>query len=162
MPSSVRPIPDGHHSITPGLTCRDAARAIEFYKSVFGAIELMRMPMADGKIGHAELKIGDSKIFVNDEFPGMAVAPSGSTPQSVSLFLYVEDVDATFDRAVQAGSKVNMPVTNQFWGDRNGHITDPFGHRWGLATHVEDVAPDELERRSKEWAAKMAKAAAQG
>jgi PhnB protein len=161
MLGTVRHIPEGHHSITPALTCRDAARAIEFYKKVFGAAEVMRMAMPDGKIGHAELKVGDSKFMLNDEFPGMAVAPSDSTPQSVSLYLYVEDVDSTFNRAVQAGSKVNMPVTNQFWGDRYGYITDPFGHRWGLATHVEDVAPDELERRSKEWAANMAKNRAQ-
>jgi PhnB protein len=160
MPNSVRAIPEGHHSITPSLTCRDAASAIEFYKSVLGATEIMRMPMGNGKIGHAELKIGDSAFMVNDEFPGMTSAPSASG-SPVLLFLYTEDVDAVFDRAVKAGSKANMAPENMFWGDRYGKITDPYGHSWGLATHVEDVAPDELARRSAEWTSKMAKAAGQ-
>ena len=161
MPNSVRPIPECHHSITPSLTCRDAAKAIEFYKSVFGATEIMRMPMQDGKIGHAELRIGDSNIMVADEFPGMSAAPSGSGTPAIDLFLYTEDVDATFSRAIAAGSRTVMTPENMFWGDRFGKITDPFGHQWGLATHVEDVAPDELARRSAEWTAKMAKAAGQ-
>ena len=160
MPHSVRAIPEGHHSITPSLTCRDAASAIEFYKSVFGATEISRMPMGEGKIGHAELRIGDSMLMLNDEFPGIATAP-GTAGSPVMLFLYIEDVDSTFHRAVNAGSKADMAPENMFWGDRYGKITDPYGHKWGLATHVEDVAPDELARRSAEWTSRMAKAAGQ-
>ena len=152
-----RPIPEGYHSISPSLTCRDAARAIDFYKKVFGASEIMRMPGPDGKIGHAELRIGDSVIFVNDPFPGMSAAPSGLP--AIYLFLYVEGVDSVFNRAVDAGCRVDMPLADMFWGDRFGKITDPFGHQWGLATHVEDVAPEEMKRRSEEWTKKMAKAA---
>lgn len=155
MAAKVKPIPDGFHSITPGLVCKDAARAIDFYKKAFGAKERMRMPTPDGKIGHAELQIGDSVLFLGDEFPQMgAVAPTG--PQSVSLFVYLEDVDTVFNRAVAAGAKVDMPVTDQFWGDRYGKLTDPFGHHWGLATHTEDVSPEEMDRRGKEYAKKMA------
>ncbi len=159
MPNPVRAIPEGYHSISPALTCKDAARAIEFYKSVFGATEIMRMPGPDGKIMHAEVKIGDSIIFINDEFPGMAQAPSPGVTPSVYLFLYNENVDSVFNRAVSMGSKVVMPLDNMFWGDRYGKVTDPFGHQWGLAQHVEDVAPEEMKRRSEEWTAKMAKAA---
>jgi PhnB protein len=159
MAAKVKPIPDGFHSITPGLVCKDAARAIEFYKKAFGAKERMRMPTPDGKIGHAELQIGDSIFFLGDEFPQMGtVAPTG--PQSVSLFVYVEDVDAVFKRAVAAGARVDMPVTDQFWGDRYGKLTDPFGHHWGIATHTEDVSPEEMDRRAKEFAKKMAVAKA--
>jgi PhnB protein len=161
MPNPVRAIPEGYHSITPALTCKDAARAIEFYKSVFGATEIMRMPGPGGVIMHAELRIGDSVIFVNDEIPGMAVAPSGASINPVYLFLYTGDVDAVFNRAVAANCKVTMPVTNQFWGDRYGKFNDPFGHSWGVATHVEDVAPADMARRQAEWAASMAKAAGQ-
>ena len=110
---------------------------------------------------HAEIRIGDSVVFINDEIPGMAVAPSGATLNPVYLFLYTEDVDAVFSRAVAANCKVTMPVTNQFWGDRYGKFNDPFGHSWGVATHVEDVAPADMERRQMEWAASMAKAAGQ-
>ncbi len=159
MPNPVRAIPEGYHSISPALTCKDAARAIEFYKSVFGATEIMRMPGPDGKIMHAEVKIGDSIIFINDEFPGMAQAPAPGVTPSVYLFLYDENVDSVFNRAVSMGSKVVMPLDNMFWGDRYGKVTDPFGHQWGLAQHVEDVAPEEMKRRSEEWTAKMAKAA---
>ncbi len=159
MPNPVRAIPEGYHSITPGLTCKDAARAIDYYKSVLGAAEIMRMPGPEGKIMHAELRIGDSVIFVTDEFPGMSCAPTPGATNPVYIFLYTENVDATFNRAVAAGAKVDMPLADQFWGDRYGKITDPFGHQWGLAQHVEDVAPDEMKRRSDEWTAKMAKAA---
>jgi len=144
MTAAVKPIPDGFHSITPSLTCRDAARAIEFYKSAFGAQELNRMAGPDGKVGHAELKIGDSVFFVSDEFPGMSTAPSASAPNT-STYLY-------------AGARVAMPITDMFWGDRYGKLTDPFGYQWGIATHVEDVTPEEMGRRS---AAFMAKAAGQ-
>jgi PhnB protein len=161
MPNPVRAIPEGYHSISAALTCKDAARAIDFYKSVFGATEIMRMPGPGGIIMHAELRIGDSVVFINDEIPGVAAAPSGSSINPVYLFLYTEDVDSVCNRAVAAGSKVTMPVANMFWGDRYGKFNDPFGHSWGVATHVEDVAPEEMKKRSEEWTAKMAKAAGQ-
>jgi len=153
--SPVKAIPEGYHSISPSLTCKDAARAIDFYKSVFGAQELMRMHTPDGsKITHAELKIGDSIIFINDEIgPQTASAPGGS---KISLFLYVENADATFNRAVEAGSKVAMALENQFWGDRFGSISDPFGHSWGIATHVEDLTPEEIGQRAAAFFAKAA------
>jgi PhnB protein len=159
MSNAVRPIPEGYHSITPQLTCRDAARAIEFYKSVLGATEIMRMPGPGGRVMHAELKIGDSRFMVNDEFPGIAVAPNPSAVHSASLFIYTEDVDAVYNRAVEAGSRVDMTLDNMFWGDRYGKFTDPFGHQWAIATHVEDVAPEEMQRRSEEMTKKMTKAA---
>jgi PhnB protein len=161
MSNPVRAIPEGYHSISPSLTCKDAARAIEFYKSVFGATEIMRMPGPGGIIMHAELRIGDSVIFVNDEVPGIAVAPAPDGTPSSYLFLYTEDVDAVYNRAVSMGSKVAMPLENMFWGDRYGKVLDPFGHQWGVAQHVEDVAPAEMKRRQEDMAAKMAKAAGQ-
>ena len=161
MSNPVKPIPEGYHSITPGLVCRDAARAIDFYKKVFGAVEIMRMPGPGGMIMHAELKIGDSVIFVNDEFPEMgAVAPDSSGNRYCSLLLYVEDADKTFNRAVETGARVKMPLADQFWGDRYGRIIDPFGHDWGIATHKEDVAPEEMQRRSAAYTA-QAQAAGQ-
>jgi PhnB protein len=161
MPNPVRAIPEGYHSISPSLTCKNAARAIEFYKSVFGATEVMRMPGPEGKIMHAELKIGDSIIFINDEFPGMAEAPAPGVTPSLFMFLYTEDVDSVYNRAVSMGSVVVMPLENMFWGDRYGKVTDPFGHQWGIAQHVEDVAPQEMKRRQDAMAANMAKAAGQ-
>jgi len=162
MSNPVRAVPEGYHTVTPYLTCKDAAKAIEFYKSAFGATELMRMTGPGTKIGHAELKIGDSHVFVSDEFPGMNAAPTPGVKGACGIFLYLENVDAAFNRAVSGGATVDMPLTNQFWGDRYGKITDPFGHNWGLAQHVEDVAPDEIARRSKAWQEQMAKAAAAG
>jgi PhnB protein len=159
MASNVRPIPQGYHSISAQLTCRDAARAIDFYQKVFGAKELSRTESPGGKIGHAELQIGDSRIMLNDEFRGMAEAANPNSPSAISLFLYTEDVDAVFNRAVQAGARVDMKLDNQFWGDRYGKFTDPFGHHWGVATHVEDVAPDEMKRRADEAFKQMAKTA---
>jgi PhnB protein len=153
MAHHVKAIPEGYHSISPSLTCKDAARAIEYYKKAFNAQEVMRMPSPDGKISHAELKIGDSIIFLNDEM-GPMTASSG-TPR-MSLFLYVEDADTTFNNAVKAGGKVDMALENQFWGDRYGKLTDPFGHQWGIATHVEDVAPEEIGKRATAFFAKMA------
>jgi PhnB protein len=161
MSNSVSAIPKGYHSISPSLTCKNAARAMEFYKQVFGAEEIMRMPGPGGVIMHAEMRIGDSVIFLNDEIPGMAKAPDGTSLNPVYLFLYTEDVDSVCSRAVAAGSKITMPIANMFWGDRYGKFNDPFGHSWGVATHVEDVAPEEMERRSAEWSASMAKAAGQ-
>jgi len=130
-----------------GLTCKEAARAMDFYKDVLGATEIMRMPGPDGKVMHGELRIGDSVIFVSDEFPGTSCAPTPGATNPVYIFMYTENVDSTFNRAVAAGAKVDMPLMDQFWGDRYGKLTDPFGHQWGLAQHVEDVAPEEMKRR---------------
>jgi uncharacterized glyoxalase superfamily protein PhnB len=157
--AKVKPIPEGNHTITPGLVVKGGRKAIEFYKAAFGAKELGVMVGLDGKsIMHAELQIGDSKIFIGDESPEMgSVSPQTLKGSAVSLNIYTEDCDAMFKRAVAAGAKVTMPLTNQFWGDRYGRITDPFGHNWGIATHVEDVSEKEMEKRGKEWMASMAK-----
>ena len=157
--SAVRAIPEGFHTITPSIVCKNAAKAIDFYKEVFHAKELNRMAGPGGSIGHAELQIGDSRLMIGDEFPGVATAPGQNSPPSSYLFIYTDNVDALFDRAVKAGAKVEMPLQNQFWGDRYGKIQDPFGHRWGLSQHVEDVSPAEMERRSAAWVAQMSKAA---
>jgi PhnB protein len=144
----VKPVPDGYHSLTPYLIVNDGARAIEFYREAFGAAEIMRMDAPGGKVGHAELKIGDSIIMLADECEetGQRNPQSlGGTP--VSLMLYVEDVDTVVGRAVSAGAKLVRPVKDQFYGDRTGGVEDPFGHSWYVATHVEDVTPEELQRR---------------
>jgi PhnB protein len=149
MSNEVKPIPDGYHSVTPYIIVNDGARAIEFYKQAFGATELFRMDGPDGKVGHAEIKIGDSHVMLADEHPEMNVrAPRTIGGSPVSLMLYVEDVDATFSRAIEAGAKEVRPVANQFYGDRTGGLEDPFGHVWYVATHVEDVAPEELQKRA--------------
>jgi PhnB protein len=136
-----KPIPDGYHTLTPSLVVRDGARAIDFYKRAFGATERFRMPTPDGRIAHAELKIGDSMLMLTDEFPGAnSRAPESVGGTTVNLFVYTEDVDSLFNRAVEAGAKAEMPVTNMFWGDRFGKLMDPFGHSWMVATHVEDVS----------------------
>jgi len=151
-------IPDGYHTVTPALTVRNGAEAIEFYKRAFGAQELMRMHGPDGKIMHAEIQVGDSRIMLGDETPDMdCLSPVTRGGATSSLYLYVPDVDAAFQRAVSAGAKVLMPVTDMFWGDRFGQLEDPSGHRWGLATHVEDPAPEEIARRHREFVASMAK-----
>jgi len=145
---AVKYIPDGYYTATPYLIIKGAARALDFYKKAFGATELMRMPDSDGKIGHAEIKIGNSPIMLADEFPdrGFKSPQSlGGTP--VSIMLYVENVDKTVERAVAEGAKVTKAVENQFYGDRNGTISDPFGHVWTISTHVEDVTPQEMKRR---------------
>ncbi len=150
MASTVNPIPEGYHSVTPYLIIKNAADAIDFYKSAFGAIELFRMPQPDGKIGHAEIKIGDSPIMLADEFPEMKyVSPQTLGGSPVSLMIYVEDVDTVFKRAIDAGASEQKAVQDQFYGDRSGSLTDPFGHVWHIATHKEDVAPEEMERRAK-------------
>ncbi len=139
----------GYHTATPYLIASDAAGAIEFYQQAFGATELMRIPAPGGKVGHAEIQIGDSRLMLADEAPQCsALSPKtiGGTP--VSLMLYVPDVDAMFARAVSLGAKVLRPVQDQFYGDRSGSLTDPFGHQWTIATHVEDVPPDELAKRA--------------
>jgi PhnB protein len=161
MPNSVSPVPAGYHSITPAITCKNAASAIDFYKKVFGATEINRMAGPGGMVSHAELKIGDSVIFVSDEFPGMSAAPSGNGPASSYLFLYTDKVDNVFNLAVREGCTEDMPLADMFWGDRYGKVTDPFGHHWGLAQHVEDVPMEEMARRAAEWSASMAKAAGQ-
>lgn len=157
MPASVQPIPEGFHTITPSLVVRDAAKAIDFYKKALGAQELVRMPSPDGKIVHAELKIGDSIIFLSDEMP-QSPAKSPQTLGGVTgvLNLYVEDVDKSFQRAVDAGAKVAMPVADQFWGDRYGSLTDPFGYTWGMGTHKEDLNPQQMQERMKNFFAQMA------
>ena len=145
---AVKPIPDGYSTATPYLIVKDAARAIEFYKQAFAATELMRFADPSGKIGHAEIKIGNSPIMLADEHPDMGYRSPlslGGTP--VSILLYVPDVDALFARAVAAGATVKRPVKDQFYGDRSGTVEDPFGHVWILTTHVEDVSPEEMRRR---------------
>ncbi len=158
--ANVKAIPAGSHSVTPGLVVRGARKAIDYYKSVFGAKELSVMLGPDGRtVMHAELMIGDSKIYLGDELPEMgAVSPQTLGGSPVSLNIYTEDCDATFTRAVAAGATVKMPLTDMFWGDRYGKITDPFGHTWGISTHKEDVSEQEMEKRGKEWMASMAKA----
>jgi PhnB protein len=145
---AVKAIPDGYHTVTPYLIVKDAARAIEFYKKAFGASELMRLVMPGGKVGHAEIKIGNSPIMLADEFPEMDIrGPQalGGTP--VGILLYLDDVDARFSQAIAAGATVDRPVKDQFYGDRSGTLVDPFGHKWTIATHKEDVAPEEMNKR---------------
>lgn len=149
MTSPVKPVPDGYQRITPYLIIRGAERAIEFYKSVFGAAELMRLPAFEGKIGHAELRIGDSVVMLADEFPEMgALSPQTVGGSPVGLLLYIEDVDAVVARAVAAGATLKTPVEDKFYGDRSGTIVDPFGHVWHVSTHKEDLTPDEVRRRA--------------
>jgi PhnB protein len=149
MTSKPKPVPDGYHTATPYLIVKGAAQAIEFYKKAFGATELMRMPQPGGKIGHAEIKIGDSPIMLADESPDVgARSPQSIGGSPVSIMLYVEDVDRIFSQAVAAGAKVKRPVADQFYGDRTGGIEDPFGHLWYIATHKEDVSPEEMRKRA--------------
>ncbi len=146
--SHVKPIPEGYHSVTPYLCIKGASAAIEFYKNAFGAKELMRMPAPGDKIGHAEIQIGDSHVMLADEFPEMGfLSPQSVGGSPVMMHLYVEDVDATANKAVAAGAKVTKPVADQFYGDRSGQIRDPFGHNWYVSTHKEDVTPDEIDAR---------------
>jgi PhnB protein len=149
MTSKPKPVPDGYHTATPYLIVKGAAQAIEFYKKAFGATELMRMPQPGGKIGHAEIKIGDSPIMLADESPDVgARSPQSIGGSPVSIMLYVEDVDRIFSQAVAAGARVKRPVADQFYGDRTGGIEDPFGHLWYIATHKEDVSPEEMRKRA--------------
>jgi PhnB protein len=157
MTNSVKPVPEGFHTATPSLVVSDAAKAIEFYKKAFGAEERMMMPGPGGKIIHAEIKIGDSIIFLSDEIPGMG----GKSPQSVGsytggLYLYVANVDEVFKKAVDAGGKPNGGVNDMFWGDRLGHFVDPFGHAWTVATHVADLTEQEMEKGAQAFYAAMA------
>jgi PhnB protein len=154
---SVKPIPEGFHSLTPNLVCKNAVGAIDFYIKVFGAKELSRVPGPHGEIMHAELQIGDTRIFLNDTMSktGPHTADSGES-NPMYLHMYVPDVDTVFNRAVMAGARADMQLQDMFWGDRYGKITDPFGQQWGLATHIEDVASEEMERRQKELFSKAA------
>ena len=148
--------PAGLHTVTPQLTFRESARAIEFYKQAFGAQELMRMPGPDGKgIWHAEIRIGDSVVYLSDEMPQSPVAaPSPTHKPTAIVQLYVADCYAVFQAALQAGARVTMPLADMFWGDRYGLVTDPFGQVWGIATHVKDVSPEEMAKAGREFAAK--------
>jgi PhnB protein len=160
MAGKVKAVAEGDHTITAHLSVREASKAIEFYQKAFGAQVLFVHKMPDGKVMHSTLKIGDSKLMLADEFPGMgtpAAQTLGGSP--VVLNIYVEDVDALWNSAVAAGAKVTMPLANQFWGDRYGQIVDPFGHSWALGSHVEDVAPEEMERRANAIFAQMGKKA---
>ena len=157
MPSLVKPIPEGYHTATPYLIVHDAAKAIDFYKRAFDATELHRMNGPDGKIAHAELKIGDSVIMLSDEMPGSETrSPQSLGGTTSGVFLYVKDVDAVFHRATTAGAKATAQPADMFWGDRYGKVTDPYGHSWSLATHKEDVAPAEMKKRAEAHMSKMA------
>ena len=149
MTAKVKPIPDGYHTVTPYLIVQGAAAAIDFYKQAFGATELFRMNGPDGKVGHAEIRIGDSPVMLADEHPQMgARGPKSIGGSPISIMLYVEDCDAVVGQAVAAGAKVTRPAQDQFYGDRMGGLEDPFGHAWFVATHKEDVSPEEMRRRS--------------
>jgi PhnB protein len=156
MPEQVKAVPAGFHTLTPHLTVRDADKALEFYKNALGAEVLNVARMPDGKVLHAGLRIGDSMLMLNEEFPeygGLSPLSVGGT--GVTIHIYTENVDQAFDRAVSAGAKVAMPLLDQFWGDRYGMVTDPFGHKWSIATHTKDMSPEEMERAQEEAMAKM-------
>src|SRR5271170_6160786 len=161
MADKVKAIPDGFHTITPHLVVRDAHRAIEFYKQAFGAEVLHVAPAPGGKVMHASLKIGDSILMLNDEFPeyGGSLAPTAAGGSGVALHIYLENVDAAFARAVSAGATVKMPLMDQFWGDRYGMLMDPFGHKWSLATHTRDMTQEEMLQEQEKAFAKMPKSA---
>ncbi|HSY04667.1 MAG TPA: VOC family protein [Steroidobacteraceae bacterium] len=147
---AVTPVPQGYRTATPYLIVKGAAQAIDFYKRVFGATELLRMADPQGRVGHAEVRIGDSVIMLADEHPAMGYrSPRSLGGSSVSILLYLPEVDAVFERAVQAGGRALRPVMNQFYGDRSGTLEDPFGHLWTVATHIEDVTPEEMQRRAQ-------------
>jgi PhnB protein len=152
VPEKVNAVPEGFHTVTPSLVVRKAAEAIDFYRRAFGAEEICRMRGPDGKsVVHAELKIGDSIIFLSDEFPEMGSrGPESLGGTATTIHLYVPDVDAVFQQAIAAGAQSLMPVQDQFWGDRFGTLVDPYGHRWSISTHIEDVSPEECERRAAE------------
>jgi PhnB protein len=155
MTKQVKPIPEGYHSVTPYLAVQDGAQAIDFYKRAFGAKELTRMAGPDGKVSHAEIKIGDSIIMLGAMTSAELRSPQSLGASTVSIFLYLDDVDTTFRQALSAGAKETQPLADMFWGDRYGRLRDPFGHSWSLAQHIEDVAPAEMEKRAKEAMAKQ-------
>ena len=151
-----KPIPDGWHTVTPYLICKGAGNALDWYKKALGAEERFRMPGPGGVVMHAEMQVGDSIVMMADEFPDMgAKSPLAYGGSPVGLNLYVNDCDAIFNRAVAAGAKVERPLTDQFYGDRSGTVVDPYGHKWTISTHIEDVSPDEMATRQKEWMAKQ-------
>ncbi len=160
MPKSM---PTGYHSVTPYIMVKDAAKAIDFYKRAFGAEELERMPGPDGTgVMHAEIKIGDSRMMLSDEFPGQGPSsPESLGGTTCQMFLYVPDVDAAYKKAVEAGATPGMEPADMFWGDRYGKLSDPFGHQWGMATHKEDVSPQEMQKRAREFFSQMAQQAQQ-
>ena len=157
--NEVKKIPDGYHSITPMLIVKDGLKAIEYYKKVFGAVDKGTMMMPDGKsVAHAELMIGNSKIMLSDEFPEMkSLSPASIGGSPVSLYLYVKDVDNTFNLAISEGAKSLFPVQDMFYGDRHGSIQDPFGHIWSIATHIKDLTKEELKKAAEEAFSKMSK-----
>lgn len=155
----VKPIPEGYHTVNSYFIVDDAAKAIEFYKRAFGAEEVARLPMGD-KIGHAEIRIGDTQLMLSDEWPDMgSLGPKSRGGATSSFVIYVPDADAAFRRAIDAGATEERPVTDQFWGDRMGTVVDPFGHRWSLGTHIEDVPPEEMSRRMQAWTAQQGQSA---
>jgi PhnB protein len=152
----VKPIPEGYHAITPNLVVADGAKAIEFYKKAFGATETVRMPGPTGGVMHAELRIGDSVFMLGEEMPEMGSrSPKALGGSPVSFYVYFENVDAAWERAVKAGAKVVMPLANQFWGDRTGRLEDPFGHNWSPSQHVEDLTPEQIQKGQEEFFAHM-------
>jgi uncharacterized glyoxalase superfamily protein PhnB len=157
---SVKAIPDGYHTLTPSLTVRGAERAVEFYKQAFGAVEKGVMRGPDGKVMHAELRIGDSLFMLADEFPQFgSLSPQSIGGSGTGLHIYVEDVDSAFDRAIGAGAVVEMPVAEMFWGDRFGRLVDPFGHKWSIATHTRDMSPEEIEEAQEDFMKQLPKSA---
>ena len=159
MAKPGKAVPDGYHTATPYLSVKNAGEAIDFYKRAFGAEEIVRMPGPDGKsVMHAEIKIGNSMLMIADEWPQAdCKSPKTLGGTSVNIFLYVQDADATFQKAVNAGAKATMPLMDMFWGDRYGKVVDPYGHSWGIATHKLDMTPEEIEKGQKEFMAKMGK-----
>jgi PhnB protein len=158
MPTKGKPIPEGYHTITPYLSIKGAADAIDFYKRAFGATEIMRFAQPDGRIGHAEVRIGDSRVMLADEFPDMDFrSPHAIGGSPVHLHMYVDNSDAVVDQAVGAGAKLVRPVQDQFYGDRSGSVADPYGHVWHVSTHKEDLSMDELQKRAAQQAAQHQK-----
>jgi len=158
MAASTQPIPDHFHTVTPHLVADGAADAIDFYKRAFGAEEIMRMPMPGNpsKVMHAQLRIGTSTVMLADSFDGCTPGPDGSAAAAVTLHLFVEDADAAFARAIEAGAEVSMPLADMFWGDRYGQLVDPFGHRWSVATHIHDYPPEQMAKGAEEAMAAFA------
>ena len=160
MPEQVKAVPPGFHTLTPHLTVRNAEQALEFYKNAFGAEVLHVAHMPDGKVMHASLRIGDSMLMLNDEFPDYGtLSPLSTGGSAVTIHIYTENVDAAFNRAVSAGAQVKMPLADQFWGDRYGVVADPFGHKWSLGAHIKDMSPEEMQREQDRAMAAMKKTA---
>ncbi len=160
MPEQVKAVPPGFHTLTPHLTVRNAEQALEFYKNAFGADVLHVAHMPDGKVMHASLRIGDSMLMLNDEFPDYGtLSPLSTGGSAVTIHIYTENVDAAFNRALSAGAQVKMPLADQFWGDRYGVVADPFGHKWSLGAHIKDMSPEEMQREQDRAMAAMKKTA---